>query len=110
MGLYRSDQIVFGWHFGPDTVQAKNMNRLYVDDKLLPYIEGHEGVEYVLDRSRDGTFSFGYDIAHADEDGWEYVALDKTLPDTETVKAKFKDAFGFLPIDEPKLFIFTDWS
>ena len=47
MGVDRRDYIILGYKLAGSFPKDNNLN-LYEDEKLLPYIEGHKGIEHVI--------------------------------------------------------------
>jgi len=103
MGLYRTDYIVCGWKL-PKEIEGFD----YWDDKNLPYVEGHKGVEYtiVLD---DDYLVFGKLIAISSE--WNFNVLNFDNLNTEEIKEKYREIFNVDGgVSEPYVFIFSHYS
>jgi hypothetical protein len=110
MGVYRRDYIVYGWKL-PYDLKDSNGDKINIwDDKFLPMIEGHKNEEFTLitDSMCGGYNVFGLLLNSSDE--WDFVQLDFSGLDPEKVKSKYKELFGLSDIEEPKLFIFSNFS
>ena len=113
MSVDRKDYIVYGWRF--DSIKDSTGKKIDVwDDKYKPYIEGWENEEFTL--IYDGMCGqytvFGLLILDKNDDscGWEFVKLEFNNLDSDKVKNKFKELFGYTPEQEPELFIFSHFS
>jgi hypothetical protein len=111
MSTSRIDYIIYGWKLPPE---IKNKGKIIDlnDDKFLPYIEGHKGIKYslIIDYMCGKYIVFGKLIAFdSSGGGWDFENLNITL-DSQLVKDKFLELFGFENKKEPKLFIFSNFS
>jgi len=111
MGLYRTDYIVYGWKL-PLLMRDKDGNDIdFWDDKFLPYIEGHKGVDFTIVRDFDNKqMAFGKLIG-INSDGWDYQNLDINKLDAKEVQDKYNEVFEVEgSVAEPYLFIFSHWN
>lgn len=113
MSVDRQDYIVYGWKF--DSIKDSTGEEIDVwDDKYEQYFHGVEGEEFTLvnDPMLDRFMVFGLLISNKNDDsnGWEYVRLEFKNLDSDKVKNKFKELFGYIPEQEPELFIFSHFS
>ena len=103
MGLDRTDYIIYGWML-PTTIEGFD----YWDEKYLPYIEGHPGVEYTIVLEEENKFlAFGKLIKISEKWDGEWIDFKGLKP--KPVQKKYKEIFNSddLP-SEPYLFIFTN--
>lgn len=114
MSVDRSDYIIYGWKLPFNMTSSNNEKIDFWDDKFLPYIEGHQGIEYSL--IRDGMSGeymvFGQRLSSGGDDyeGWDFVNLDFKNLDAEKVKTKYRKLFNIESqehLAEPYLFIFS---
>lgn len=105
----RIDYITFGWKL-PYIIENKYGKIDMWNDKFLPYIEGHKGVEFSI--IRDGMSNkytvFGI-IINSDSEGWDFTNIDLNKIDIDKVKSKYLELFGENPSTEPTLFIFSNF-
>ncbi len=113
MGVDRNDYLIYGWKL---PYKLKNTNGEKIDlwnDKYLPYIEGHKGIKHslIIDGMSGQYVVFGQKISSADQyEGWNFINLDLSNLDSESVKTKFKELFVIELIEEPKLLIFSHYN
>lgn len=110
MSVDRKDYIVYGWKL--DSIKDSDGEEIdCYDEKYEQYSCGVEGEEFTLveDGMSGEYIVFGKLISSKNEDscGWEFVELKFDNLDAEKVKDKFKELFGNLPSQEPRLFIFS---
>jgi len=113
MGVDRSDYMIYGYKLPKDYFVSKGIE-IFEGNKYLPYIEGWKGENYsIVDDQMCGKYCvFGYSIAYASSNGFDFIELPGEWPvNSEQVKAKFKDVFGFADesLGEPKLLLFTHY-
>ena len=110
MGIDRTDYVVYGWKFPEKLRDAEGREVDLWADRFLPYIEGHQGVEYVIVRG-DNYVVFGFVVAHGgdQDEGWGFEPLDRGLPKPHEVQLKYCELFGYKTLSTPSLFIFTRW-
>jgi len=103
MSLNRTDYIIYGWKL---PVKMDGFN--YWDDKYLPYIEGHPGVDYTIILEEENKFlAFGKLIGIAET--WDGENINFKNLDSDEVKEKYGEIFGVEKASaEPYLFIFTN--
>ena len=86
------------------------------DDKYLPYIEGNNEIEYIIvkDQMMGLHILFGNVLYEANNYGsiWEYTKLNELItfdknPQQIAIIIKFNELFGFVPLADPELFIFS---
>jgi len=112
MSVNRTDYIVYGWKFPNPMLNNMGQEVDLWDDKYLPYIEGHQGIDYIIVRN-DNYVVFGFCIASGGDkyNGWEFEQLVKTAPPADVVKAKYGELFGNgQDISNPTLFIFSNFQ
>lgn len=113
MGVDRSDYMIYGYKLPKDYIETKGIE-MFEGDKYLPYIEGWKGEDYsiVNDQMSGKYVVFGYSIAYANSNGFDFIELPTDCPiKPEQVKAKFNEVFGFNPeeLGEPKVLLFTHY-
>lgn len=113
MGVDRTDYILFGWKL-PFQLKDKNGNEIDPwDEKLMPYIEGHKGVEYsfIVDGMCGDYCAFGKNMGSATDDGegWGFTDLDFSSINVEEAKKLYVELFNLEIVTEPKLFIFSHY-
>ena len=114
MSVDRTDFIIYGWKL-PYELKNENGDIDLWDDKFLPFIKGHKGVEYsLISDGMCGNYTvFGKLLGQAtdDSDGWGFINLDLSAINSEEVKSKYKELFeiDIIP-SEPYLFIFSHFS
>lgn len=104
MSVYRTDFIVYGFQMP--------YKEDYFEDEFLPYIEGHEELEYqlIVDGMCGEYVVFGKVLGtDNDNSGWEFTEIKTYNIDPEALKKKYQELFGDIP-EEPKLFIFSHFS
>ena len=81
------------------------------DDKYVPYIEGHKGVEYTIIKDYDNNiFYFGQVIGHTNDD-WDFNEIDVDLIDAEKTEKLFDELFECdIPKGSPILFITSHYN
>jgi hypothetical protein len=112
MGLYRTDYIVYGWKL-PILMTDKDGNKIdFWDDKFLPYIEGHKGVDFTIVRDFDKKHLVFGKLIGINSDGWDYQNIDVTKLNAKEVQDKYKEVFELEDdvLAEPYLFIFSHWN
>lgn len=113
MSVNRYDYIVYGWKL-ESIKDSKGEEIDRWDEKLLPMIEGHEGEEFTLifDQMSNEYVVFGLLVSNENDDscGWEFVDLKIEQFNPLEIKGKFQELFGYIPEQEPKLFIFSHFS
>jgi hypothetical protein len=113
MGIYRRDYILFGWKL-PNKITNENGEYIsFWDDKYLPYVEGHPGIEYsIINDQMCGEYTaFGKQImSGGDYDGWDFEPITLGELNADDVKSKYTELFGTNPPSEPILFIFSNFS
>jgi hypothetical protein len=114
MGVDRSDYLIYGYKMPADYLESKGVE-LFEDNKYLPYIEGwkDEDCAIVRDQMMGKYDVFGFSIAYANSNGFEFIELPPGgWPVTaDQVKAKFKEVFGFSTdeLGEPKVLLFSHY-
>lgn len=114
MGVDRSDYLIYGYKLPIDYFKTKGVD-IWEDEKYLPLIEGWKGEDYsiVHDQMCGNYYVFGYSIARANSNGFEFLELpvDGWPVTGERVKEKFSEAFGFTDetLGEPKVLLFTHY-
>lgn len=114
MGVDRSDYLIYGYKMPADYLESKGVN-IWEDNKYLPFIEGWKDEDYsiVNDQMMGKYCVFGYSVAHANSNGFEFVELppDGWPVTADQVKAKFNQVFGFIPeeLGEPKVLLFSHY-
>jgi len=103
MGLDRTDYIIYGWMLPPKMVGFD-----YWDDKYLPYIEGHPGVDYTIVLEENNKFlAFGKLIGIAEN--WDAKCINFKSLNPKEVQKKYQEVFETDVVhSEPYLFIFTN--
>ena len=108
MGVYRTDYIIQGWKL-PWKIEGVD----FYDDKYLPYIEGHPGIDYILiTDGMNGEYNvFGKVISKSEDHGWEF----RKLPNMHHrigyhLTEKYQELFNREPDREPYTFIFSHFS
>ena len=111
MGLYRTHYIVYGWKL-PLLMRDKDGNEIdFWNDKFLPYIEGHQGVDYTIVRDFDKKHMVFGKLMGRNSDGWNYENLNLNNLDSEEVKNKYNEVFEVEgSVASPYLFIFSHWN
>jgi hypothetical protein len=114
MGVDRSDYLIYGYKMPPDYLESKGIE-LFEDRKYLPFIEGWKDEDYsiVHDQMCGKYCVFGYSVAYANSNGFEFVELppDGWPVTADQVKEKFKEVFGFdsSELGEPKVLLFSHY-
>ncbi len=120
MGVDRTDYIIFGFKFSPKDLKQHGIDLW--DDKYLPYIEGHQGVEYIIvnDGMSGEYVVFGKLINQADENegsNFKKIEYDSFFSDqvNKAIIYKFKELFGnemYASIEDidPQLLVFSHYS
>jgi len=114
MGVDRSDYMIYGYKLPADYFESKGIE-LFEGDKYMPYIEGWKGEDYsiVNDQMCGKYVVFGYSIAYANSNGFDFTELpsDGWPVKPDQVKEKFKEVFGFTDesLGEPKVLLFTHY-
>ncbi len=112
MGIDRTDYIMYGWKLPYDLRNKRGEKIDTYSEKLLPYIEGHKGIEYSLVEGMSCEYkAFGKVIEQGGDkyEGWDFVKLDFKNLDPVEVKDKFKELFDIDEIEDPTLFIFSNY-
>lgn len=116
MGTYRSDYIIYGYKL-PIDLKGKDGNKIDLwDDEFLPYVEGHQGVEFAIisQLEDDENFAFGQKLGYADDyEAWNFHLIDFKSLDNEKVKKEYRKVFGVeenVPIGEPYLFLISNFN
>lgn len=106
----RTDYIVYGFKLP----EMKDINLW--DDKYLPYIEGHPGIEYTIIRGEEEVGEEEVDyvvfgkLIGMDNDGWNFKSIDFKRLFAKDVQEKYTEVFGIECMAEPNLFIFSNYS
>lgn len=116
MGIHRNDYIIYGYRL-PINIKGKDGNKIDLwADEFLPYIEGHQGVEFsIINHLQDNTsFAFGQNLGHMYEHGeWDFHMIDFKSLDSEKVKKEYRKIFGLKEdefIAEPYLFLISNFN
>lgn len=113
MGVSREDYIVYGWKLPYDFKDSEGNKIDFLDDKYLPYIEWHEGVEYtIISDGMCGDYNvFGLLVKNCTDngDGWDFEELNIEDFDSNKVISKYKELLNNDPEEYPKLFIFSHY-
>jgi hypothetical protein len=113
MGVDKFEYVIYGWKL-PYKMNDQEGNAIdFWDDKFLPYIEGHQGVDHTLiSDGMSGKYrAFGLLLADGDEhEGMDFIEIDFEELNADDVKAVFRDVFGFDPPSEPKVLAFSHFS
>ena len=113
MSINRTDYIVYGWRLPYKLKDNEGNNIDLYSDKLLPYVEGHEGVNYsIITDGMCGNYNvFGVILNQGgDEDeGWGFEELNLKDVDDEKLNKTFEVLFGKTPEVKAKMFIFSDF-
>ena len=110
MGIDRTDYIVFGYKLPAGVMDGFD----YLDERLLPMIEGHRGEDFTLlnGYGNSGEYHvFGQKIAHAGE-YWDFRNIDTSVMDIGRVKSRYSEVFSVdvSEVPNPTLFIFSHFS
>lgn len=114
MGVDRSDYMIYGYKLPVNYFKSKGIE-LFEGNKYMSYIEGWKGEDYsiVNDQMAGKYCVFGFSIAHANGQGFDFIELptDGWPVNANQVKAKFNEVFGFSPeeLGEPKVLLFTHY-
>jgi hypothetical protein len=110
MGVDRTDYVVYGWQLPAVIYDAENKEVDVWDEKFLPYVEGHKGVDYCLVRG-EKYIVFGFCVASGGDkyEGWDFEPLNTSLPKPHEVQWEYCELFGYKTLPAPSLFIFTHW-
>ncbi len=113
MGIYRQDYILFGWKLSNKITNDKNEVIDFFEDKYLPYIEGHKGIDYyIINDQMCGKYTaFGKRIMCSNvNEGWNFETIVSEGLNSEEVINKYIELFGTNPTTKPVLFIFSNFS
>lgn len=114
MGVDRSDYLIYGYKMPANYLESKGVN-IWEDSKYLPFIEGWKDEDYsIVNDQMCGKYCvFGYSVAYANSDGFEFIELPHNgWPVTaDQIMAKFNEVFGFAPdgLGDPKVLLFTHY-
>ena len=114
MGVDRSDYMIYGYKLPENYFKSKGIE-IFEDNKYMPFIEGWKGEDYsiVYDQMSGKYCVFGFRIAFADNQGFQFLGLpaEGWLTQAEQVKAKFKDVFGFscVELGDPEVLLFSHY-
>jgi len=110
MSISTNHYIVFGWKLPYDFVEN------IWDDKFLPYIEGHEGIEFsmIADGMCGDYIVFGTVIklpsSHENKDFMDIDLSIMYVYNTGRLQNEFQKVFGKRPTIAPKLFSFIHYN
>lgn len=114
MGVDRTDYIMYGWKL---PYKIKDRNDEVIDlwgDKLLPYVEGHKGVDerLIVDGMCGEYCVFGTTIKTGGDQysGWTFEELNINGLDSTELRKKYSEIFNNEIEEEPKLFLFSHYS
>jgi hypothetical protein len=114
MGVDRNDYLVYGFKLPINYFESKGI-QIFEGDRYMPYIEGWKGEDYsIIHDQMSGKYCvFGYRVAYASSDGFEFIELppDGWPVSADQIKQKFKEVFGFdsAELGEPKVLLFSHY-
>jgi hypothetical protein len=109
MSVQRIDYVVYGW-------KMKYIPNVYENEKLLPYLQGHKGIEFsLISDTMNGQYQvFGVVISKSDEIYVDFdfkeINIKKMNEKTDLLIDKYYDLFDELPNSLPDLIVFSHFN